>query len=62
MVRLWKAEVIAAQVFIGRGNERAAVQVFKAEVAQIDALVRCRVVKAVDVAPLRKAPFPGNGA
>ena len=51
---LWKAEVIAAQVLIGRGNEGAAVQVLKAEVAQIDALVHCRVVRAVDVAPLRK--------
>jgi hypothetical protein len=51
---LWKAEVIAAQVLIGRGNERAAVQVLKAEVAQIDGLARCRVVKATDVAPLRK--------
>jgi hypothetical protein len=51
---LWKAEVIAAQVLIGRGNERAAVQLLKAEVAQIDALARCRVVKAKDVAPLRQ--------
>jgi DNA/RNA endonuclease G (NUC1) len=51
---LWKAEVIAAQVLIGRGNTPAAIQVLKAEVQQIDLLVRCRVVKAVDVAPLRK--------
>jgi hypothetical protein len=51
---LWKAEVIAAQVFIGRGNVAAAVRVLEAEVAQIDALARCRVVRAVDVAPLRK--------
>jgi len=51
---LWKAEVIAAQVLIGRGNEPAAIQVLQAEVAQIDLLVRCRVVKAVEVAPLRK--------
>jgi hypothetical protein len=51
---LWKAEVIAAQVLIGRGHEAAAVQLLKAEVAQIDALVHCRVVKAADVAPLRK--------
>ena len=51
---LWKAEVIAAQVLIGRGNEAAAVRVLQAEVAQIDALVHCRVVKAADVAPLRK--------
>jgi DNA/RNA endonuclease G (NUC1) len=51
---LWKAEVIAAQVLIGRGNTPAAIQVLKAEVNQIDMLVRCRVVKAKDVAPLRK--------
>ena len=51
---LWKAEVIAAQVLIGRGNTPAAIQVLKAEVNQIDLLVRCRVVKAKDVAPLRK--------
>jgi DNA/RNA endonuclease G (NUC1) len=49
-----KAEVIAAQVLIGRGNERAAIQVLKVAVGQIDALVHCRVVKARDVAPLRK--------
>ena len=29
---LWKAEVIAAQVLIGRGNEPAAVRVLQAEV------------------------------
>ena len=51
---LWKAEVVAAQVLMGRGNEAAAVQVLQAEVAQIDALVKCRKVKAADVAPLRK--------
>ena len=51
---LWKAEVIAAQVLIGRGNTPAAIQVLRAEVSQIDLLVRCRVVKAADVAPLRK--------
>jgi hypothetical protein len=50
---LWKAEVIAAQVLIGRGNEIAAAQLLHAEVAQIDLLVRLRVVKAADVAPLR---------
>ena len=41
-------------MLIGRGNEAAAVRVLQAEVAQIDVLVRCRVVKAADVAPLRK--------
>jgi hypothetical protein len=33
---LWKAEVIAAQVLIGRGNTPAAIRVLRAEVAQID--------------------------
>ena len=51
---LWKAEVIAAQVLIGRGNTPAAIQVLRAEVAQIDLLVRLRAVSAADVAPLRK--------
>jgi hypothetical protein len=51
---LWKAEVIAAQILIGRGNEPAAVQVLQAEVSQIDLLVHCHAVKAADVAPLRK--------
>ena len=37
---LWKAEVIAAQVLIGRGNTPAAIQVLQAEVSQIDMLVR----------------------
>jgi len=49
-----KAEVIAAQVLIGRGNEAGAIQVLSAAVRQIDLLVRCRVVKAADVAPLRQ--------
>jgi len=48
-----KAEVIAAQVLIGRGNEEAAIRVLEAVVQQIDLLVRGRVVKAADVAPLR---------
>jgi hypothetical protein len=50
---LLKAEVIAAQVLIGRGNSRAASALLHAAVAQIDLLVRLRVVKASDVAPLR---------
>jgi DNA/RNA endonuclease G (NUC1) len=49
-----KAEVIAAQVLIGRGNEPAAIRVLQTAVQQIDLLVRCRVVKAADVAPLRQ--------
>jgi DNA/RNA endonuclease G (NUC1) len=50
---LLKAEVIAAQVLIGRGNVAAANQLLRAAVAQLDLLVRLRVVKAADVAPLR---------
>ena len=42
-----KAEVIAAQVLIGRGQlNAAAVQLLRAAVGQIDVLVHCRVVKA----------------
>jgi DNA/RNA endonuclease G (NUC1) len=48
-----KAEVIAAQVLIGRGNIPAANALLRATVAEIDLLVRLRVVKAADVAPLR---------
>jgi DNA/RNA endonuclease G (NUC1) len=48
-----KAQVIAAQVLIGRGNTAAANQVLRSTVLQIDLLVRLRVVKAADVAPLR---------
>jgi DNA/RNA endonuclease G (NUC1) len=48
-----KAEVIAAQVLIGRGNTPAARSLLRAIVAEIDVLVRLRVVKAADVAPLR---------
>jgi DNA/RNA endonuclease G (NUC1) len=48
-----KAEVIAAQVLIGRGNVPAANQLLRAMVRQIDLLVRLRVVRAADMAPLR---------
>jgi len=48
-----KAEVIAAQVLIGRGNAQAARTLLRAMVAEIDVLVRLRVVKAADLAPLR---------
>ena len=48
-----KAEVIAAQILIGRGNIPAATQLLQAEVAQLDLLVRLRVVSAADVAALR---------
>jgi endonuclease G len=49
----FKAQVIAAQVLIGRGNVPAARLVLRATVAEIDLLVRLRVLKAADVAPLR---------
>jgi DNA/RNA endonuclease G (NUC1) len=48
-----KAEIIAAQVLIGRGNQPAAKAILRGLVVQIDLLVRLRVVKAADVAPLR---------
>jgi DNA/RNA endonuclease G (NUC1) len=48
-----KAEVVAAQVLIGRGNLPAAKVLLQAMVAEIDLLVRLRVVKSADVAPLR---------
>jgi DNA/RNA endonuclease G (NUC1) len=48
-----KAEIIAAQVLIGRGNVPAAKALLRAIVAEIDLLARLRVVKAADVAPLR---------
>ncbi len=46
-----KAQVIAAQVLIGRGNTAAARVILRAAVAEIDLLVRLRVLKASDVAP-----------
>jgi chitodextrinase len=49
---LLKAQVIAAQVLIGRGNEPAARIVIRSLLAQIDLLVRLRVVTPADVAPL----------
>ena len=73
MGSLLKAEVIAAQVLIGRGNMTAANRLLRAVVAQLDLLVRLRVVTAADVAPLRavvvtrpsaevgcQAPFPAK--
>lgn len=48
-----KAEIIAAQVLIRRGNLPAANTLLRAVVAEIDLLARLRVVKQADVAPLR---------
>jgi hypothetical protein len=53
-----KAQVIAAQVLIGRGNRPAARVVLRAAVAEIDLLVRLRVLKAADVAGLRALLAP----
>jgi hypothetical protein len=50
---LLKAQVIAAQVLIGRGNEQAGRVVVRSILAQLDLLVRLRTVSAADVAPLR---------
>jgi hypothetical protein len=50
---LFRAQVIAAQVLKGRGNDAGARIVIRALLAQIDLLVRWRVVTAADVAPLR---------
>jgi DNA/RNA endonuclease G (NUC1) len=50
---LLKAQVIVAQVLIGRGNDRAADRVIRSMLAQLDLLVRCRHVSAADLAPLR---------
>jgi DNA/RNA endonuclease G (NUC1) len=51
--RLLKAQVIAAQVLYGRGNDRGGDIVVRSILAQLDLLVRCRVVTGADVAPLR---------
>lgn len=48
-----KAEVQAAQGLLARGNVPAAKVVIKTVIAELDLLVRLRVVKVGDVAPLR---------
>jgi DNA/RNA endonuclease G (NUC1) len=50
---LFKAQIIAAQRLIARGNEPAARSILQAIVVQIDLLVRLRQVSAADIAPLR---------
>jgi DNA/RNA endonuclease G (NUC1) len=50
---LLKAQVIAAQIMIGRDNEGGAILVLRSMVVQLDLLIRCRKVAAADVAPLR---------
>jgi hypothetical protein len=49
-----KAQVIAAQVLLGRGNEAASDRVVRSLLFQLDLLVRCRVVSPTDLAPLRR--------
>ena len=48
-----KAEVDAAARLIAKGNNRGAMTVLRCMVSELDFLVRLRVVKAADVAPLR---------
>jgi DNA/RNA endonuclease G (NUC1) len=48
-----KAEVDAARKLIAKGNTRGAMTVLRCLVSELDFLVRLRVVKAADVAPLR---------
>jgi endonuclease G len=50
-----KGEVAAAQRLFAQGNTRGAMVVLKVIVAELDLLVRLRVVKAADVAGLRAA-------
>jgi DNA/RNA endonuclease G (NUC1) len=48
-----KAEVDAARKLIAKGNNRGAMTVLRTLVSELDFLVRMRMVKAADVAPLR---------
>lgn len=48
-----KAEVDAARKLIAKGNNRGAMTVLRALVSELDFLVRMRMVKSADVAPLR---------
>jgi DNA/RNA endonuclease G (NUC1) len=50
---LLKAQIIAAQVLIGRGNESGARVVINSLLFQLDLLTRCGRVSASDLAPLR---------
>jgi DNA/RNA endonuclease G (NUC1) len=51
---LFKAQVIAAQRLVARGNNPAAVVILRALVVQVDLLVRLRQATAADMAPLRR--------
>jgi DNA/RNA endonuclease G (NUC1) len=48
-----KAEIVAAQRLLERGNTQGAIVVLRATVVSIDVLVRLRQVNAADIAPLR---------
>ncbi len=50
---LLKAQVIAAQVFYGRGNDESGDIIVRSLILQVDLMVRFRAVTAADVAPLR---------
>jgi len=50
---LLKAEVRAAQMLIARGKKTAAISLLRNMVAELDFMVRFRLVTAADVAPLR---------
>jgi DNA/RNA endonuclease G (NUC1) len=50
---LLRAQVVAVQKLISRGNNRGAMSLLRCLVSELDLLVRFRVVKAADVAPLR---------
>jgi DNA/RNA endonuclease G (NUC1) len=59
---VFKGEILAAQALIGRGNKPAATALLGATVAEIDLLVRLRVLKATDVAPLRSLLLQAIGS
>ena len=50
---LLKAQVVAAQIMFGRGNETGGKMVIRSVLAQLDLLCRFRLVTRADVAPLR---------
>ena len=56
--KVLKAELVAAQKLIARGNTQAAQAMIRATVVEIDLLVRLRVLTAANVAPLRALLVP----
>jgi hypothetical protein len=51
--RLLKAQVIAAEILMGRGNVAGSKFVIRSVLRQLDLLARCRLVSRADLAPLR---------